>query len=149
MPSSNDLQLFLTLFRVHRRADRVAQPLPDALLRNHLKHLSLQRRVLVLEVCSCSREAHPVRHRHCLRWEGIALRLLLHLELIPVVGLARRAHQLRLAQELHVGGAGVAGRRRAALVLRGHLLLVHHHTRAVLLLLPVVNQILLILQVNS
>lgn len=126
----------------------MAHALPDDLLRNHLERLDLQRWMLVLKAGSGC-EAHPVRHRHRLHREGIALRLLLYLEIVPVVSLACGRHQLRLTEELHVGGAGIAGRGGAVLVLRSKLQLIHHQSGAVLLLLPVVNQVLLVLQVNS
>lgn len=105
--------------------------------------------MLVLEARACCRQAYSIRHRHCLRWEGMALRLLLDLEIIPLLRLARRRDQLRLAEELHVGGAGIAGRGRGALVQRSKLQLIHHERGAVLLLLAVVDQVLLILKVNS
>lgn len=105
--------------------------------------------MLVLEARACYRQAHSVRSRHCLCWEGMALRLLLDLEVIPLVRLAGGRHQLRLTEELHVGGAGVAGRGRSALVLGSELQLIDHERGAILLLLAIVNQILLILKVNS
>lgn len=42
LPSRCGLQLFLTLFRVHGRANCVAHALPDDLLRNHLECLDLE-----------------------------------------------------------------------------------------------------------
>lgn len=42
LPASGDLQLFLTLFGVHWRANCMAHSLPDDLLRNHLECLNLE-----------------------------------------------------------------------------------------------------------
>ena len=85
----------------------MAHALPDDLLGNDLECLDLQGWMLALEARSC-RCSHPVRRRHRLRRKWVTLGLLLDLQIVPV-GLAQRCRdQLRLAQEFHVRGSGVA-----------------------------------------
>ena len=144
----DNLQLLLALFGIHGCANTVTHALPDDLLGNDLERLHLQRGVLALEAGSC-RRGHAARRRHSLRWKWVALSLLLNMKIVSVSLAQRRRDQLRLAQEFHVRGSHVAWGASNLLALGRHLQLVHHQGRAVLLLRTLVNQIPLVLQVDS
>jgi hypothetical protein len=81
----------------------------------------------------------------------MALCLRLYLEISPVMWLPSR-NQLSLTQQLHIRCTDLAGSVRASFVLSilsDNLRLVRHHARAILLLLAIIDQILLILQIDS